>query len=200
VVSSLPPLATVDDATGYGYSLPPDRAGGLLARASARIRRAALQPITQTDVALSLVPVHDHLHGHRAPCWHVVLPAPPIVSVEAVQTAPEDGAPPVEITGWRWDGDQRIILPGPVGRVTATYTRGFDPVPDGLVELCCEVADRLANTPDGEGLVRQQSIDDFSITYATEQIVAGGDLMPGEQAALARMLASPTVLVVKSRD
>lgn len=193
---AFPPLATPEDATGYGYTLPDAAAIALLARASTRIRRAALQPITPTDVTLTLEGQH-HREWH---CWHVVLPAPPITAVASVVTAPTDGTPPVDVVGWRWDGDQRVILPRDAYRVTVTYTRGFDPVPDGLVELTCEVAARLGQTPDGEGLVRQQSIDDYSVTFATEQIVAGGDLMPGEAAALARVLGSPTVLMVKSSD
>lgn len=198
----LPALATTDDATGYGYTLPDTTGAALLARASARIRRAAAQTITSTTVTLTLEPrrEEEHFAGRWAGREHVVLPSPPITAVEQVLTVPTDGTQPQPIEGWAWDGEERVWLPWGTGRVAVTYTRGFDPVPDGLVELCCEVAYRLGQTPDGEGLIRQQSVDDYSVTFATEQIVAGGDLMPGELAALQRLLGSPRALMVRSRD
>ncbi|MEU7044938.1 hypothetical protein AB0A77_28320 [Streptomyces varsoviensis] len=183
-----PPLAAAADLTRFGYTLPADRADGLLARASARIRRAAGQSITPSQVVWEAVPEHGR----------VVLPAPPVLGIVTVE-ALADGAPTAPVTDWQWDGD-RLTVPWTVGRVRVTYRRGYDPVPDGIVELACEVAARLAHVPEeGEGMVRQRSIDDYSVTYATEQIVAGGDLMPGELSALAQALGVPEAFMVRSR-
>lgn len=193
--SALPPLATLDDAATYGYALTGAQGGALLARASARIRRAAQQSITPTTVVMSLEPTRDPRLFREM----VTLPALPVTGVQTVMTDPWEGDPEV-VAGWRWDGRETVSLPPFTGRVKVTWGRGFDPVPDGLIELCCEVASRLSQTPDGEGLVRQQAVDDYSVTFATEQIVAGGDLMPGELTALGRALGVPVVSMVKSRD
>jgi hypothetical protein len=186
---SLPPLATQADADALGYTLPADRADGLLARASARIRRAAGQPITPSDVVWQAKPV----------CGEITLPAPPIVAVNAVAEVADDGTT-TPLTGWRWDGNTLHICDEVEG-VQVSYTRGWATIPDGVVELCCEVASRLAEVPtEGEGMVRQRSIDDYSVTYASEQIAAGGDLMPGELAALERELGGvPEAFVVSLR-
>lgn len=186
---SLPPLATQADATAFGYSLPPATADSLLARASVRIRRAAGQPITPSVVTVQL-----DVEGGA-----VELPAPPVVTVQLVQDVARDGTL-TTITGWVWDGDRLRLPTCLTRRVRVTYERGWTVVPDGLVELTCQVASRLAATPtDAEGLLRQRQIDDYSETFATEAIAAAGDLMPGETTALERELGPvPQVWVVGS--
>jgi hypothetical protein len=186
---SLPPLATGADAVAYGYTLPNESATVVLARASVRIRRAAGQPITPSTVTLQ-VPVDDGL---------VELPAPPVLEVLSVEAVAEDGTL-TTLTGWWWDGEHLRLVTCFALRVQITYRRGWDPIPDGVVELACEVADRLANTPRGmEAGIRQRSIDDYSETYAAEATQSAGDLLPGELTALQRELGARCVWVVKSR-
>lgn len=186
---SLPPLATDADAVSYGYTLPEASAGVLLARASVRIRRAAGQPITPSIVTLQ-VPVEGGL---------VELPAPPVLEVQTVQAVAEDGTL-TTVTSWWWDGEHLHLTTCLAHRVQVTYRRGWEPLPDGVVELACSVADRLANTPRGmEVGVRQRSIDDYSETYAAEATQSAGDLLPGELTALQRELGGRCVWVVKSR-
>lgn len=187
---SLPPLATQADAATWGYTLPPATADGLLNRASVRIRRTAGQPITPSTVTLQL----DAEDGA------VTLPAPPVVAVQQVQAVAADGTL-TTVTGWVWDGE-RIRLPDPcTARVQVTYQRGWAVVPDGVVELTCQVAQRLADTPT-TGMatgIRSEQIEDYSVTYAVEQLDAAGDLLPGERTALADALGLvPTVWVVKT--
>ncbi|MGM9380339.1 hypothetical protein [Streptomyces antibioticus] len=182
----LPPLATGADAVTYGYSLPPASAASLLARASARIRRAAGQPITPSTVTVQL----------NADDGKVELPAPPVLEVQSVSSVSQTGEL-TALTGWRWDGEHLHV--GCLARIQVTYRRGWDPLPDGIVELACGVAERLASTTPGltAGL-RERAIDDYREVYATEAIQSGGDLMPGELAALQRELGTRCVWVVGS--
>lgn len=184
---SLPPLATVADATAYGYSLPAASADTLLARASARIRRAAGQPITASTVTVQLA-----VDGRR-----VELPAPPVVEVQAVAAVDPDDGTISTLTGWWWDGECLRLADCDTRRVQVTYERGWNPVPDGVVELTCQVANRLAVTPIGmDAGIRERAIDDYRETYAAEMTQSAGDLLPGELTALERDLGCRGVWVV----
>lgn len=187
---SLPPLATPADASAWGYTLPSADASALLSRASVRIRRAAGQPITPSTVTTQV----DAEDGT------VTLPAPPVVTVESVRSVDPDDGTLATITGWWWDGERLHLPDCSAYRVDVTYQRGWTVTPDGIVELTCQVANRLALTPDGMDVgVRQRSIDDYSETFAVEQMDVAGDLLPGELKALARELSAPaSSWVVKS--
>lgn len=185
---SLPPLATQADATAYGYSLPPATADALLARASARIRRAAGQPITTSTSTVRLT-----VDGGA-----VSLPGPPVTAVTSVLGVNCTGAT-YALDSWCWDSEV-LTVPCDTEQVEVVYTRGYATVPDGVVELTCSVADRFAATPTGAGgLLRSRSIDDYSETYATEAIAAAGDLLPGEREALADALGTPEAWMTRSR-
>lgn len=191
---SLPALATQVDATTYGYTLDPATADALLLRASVRIRRAAGQPITPSTVTVELPVEHD---------LTVLLPAPPVISVTSVTQVQRDGTRTV-LTGWRWDGVRLLLACPPAWpppwRVDVEYQRGWSVIPDGVVELTCQVANRLASTPAGMEIgIRQESIDDYSRTFATDVLDVAGDLLPGEITALKRELGEvPAVWVVES--
>ncbi|MFE7609243.1 head-tail connector protein [Streptomyces celluloflavus] len=180
-----PPLATPADAARFGKKLPDDGAAALLATASARIRRAAGQEITVSEVTVRL-PVERGA---------VLLPAPPVQAVQSVASVAAGGTA-TELVGWGWDGISLSGLGGAV-LVEVVYTRGYDPVPEGIVELCCQVAQRLADTVSGMDIgIRQQSIDNYSVTFAVEQLDSAGDLLPGELAAIGRVLGAREVWVV----
>lgn len=185
---SLPPLATAADAIFYGYTLPVDRVDELLARASVRIRRAAGQPITPSTVTLQLA-----VEGTT-----VELPAPPVITVQTVSAVARDGTLTV-LTGWWWDGEHLNLPDCDTLRAQVVYQRGWTLTPDGVVELTCQVADRLAETPRGmEVGIRERAIDDCREVYAAEAVQAAGDLLPGELTALQRELGPRCVWVVKS--
>lgn len=182
----LPPLATVADATAYGYSLPAESADALLGRASTRIRRAAGQPITPSTVTVQLA-----VDGKR-----VELPAPPVIEVTTVEAVACDGTTSV-LAGWWWDGEYLRLADCGTSRVQVTYERGWNPVPDGVIELTCQVANRLAVTPIGmDAGIRERAIDDYRETYAAEMTQTAGDLLPGELTALQRDLGERCVWVV----
>lgn len=188
---SLPPLATMADVANWGYTLPAGMGDALLDRASVRIRRAARESITTATVTVQ-ADVHAGL---------VVLPAPPIVSVTTVQAVASDGTLSA-LTGWWWDGE-RIVMPNPsattpfcVTRVQATYVRGRAVVPEGIVELTCQVAVRMSLTPAGMDIgIRERRVDDYTEVYAVEQLDAAGNLLPGELTALRDALGGRNVWV-----
>lgn len=188
---TLDPLATQADAETYGYTLPDGTAEAFLARASARVRRAAGQPITPSVVTLQLTPESRK----------VELLAPPVIEVQTVSTVNDDGMT-AALTGWWFDGTY-LRLPHQHSHcrtdLEVTYRRGWEVLSAGLVELVCQVAHRLSVTPVGmDAGIRQQAIDDYSITYASETMQVAGDLLPGELTALRAELGSRTVWVVST--
>lgn len=181
----LPPLATQADAAAWGYTLPIESADALLARASVRLRRAARESISVATVTVETA----------VDCGFVDLPAPPVISVSDVQAVADDGTLSA-LTGWRWNGDRLVLAPQPPCRVQVTYQRGRTVVPDGVVELTCQVAVRMSLTPAGMDIgIRERKVDDYSETYAVEMIDAAGNLLAGELTALRDALGSRTVWV-----
>ncbi|MEV7422867.1 hypothetical protein [Streptomyces sp. NPDC091212] len=187
----LPPLATPADAVAYDYPLPDARATGLLARASARVRRAAGRGALTAETTVVMLPVSRGA---------VKLPGPPILSISRVR-APAEGESMADIP-WEWPGEETLYLPRCLtDRAEVTYRHGFEVLPDGLVELVCQIAYRLSQQPSqGEGMLRTAAVDDASFTYASEQIAAAGDLMPGELGALKAVLGKPGVWMVRARS
>ena len=159
----------------------------MLARASARIRRAAGQQISQTTSTVRLT------------AWrgHVTLPSPPISAVSEVLRVLYDGTTET-YEGWLFDGHNRINRVCS-GDVIVTFTHGFNPIPDELLELVCSVASRLGATPDGGGMeagIRSESIDDYSVTYAAESLQMASGLLEGEISSLHNILGSPPTAYV----
>lgn len=176
------PLATSADATRFGYTLPAGREDELLERASVRLRRAAGQQISETTSTVRL----------RVDGGVATLPGPPVSAVTTVAKLTEDGG--TTLTGWRWDGYDRVTCIPWCYDVNVTYVHGFNPVPDELKELVCSVAVRLGSAPSSGGMeagIRSESIDDYSVTYATEAVEAAGGLLDGEEAQLRAFLGEP---------
>jgi hypothetical protein len=180
------PLASPADAARLGYTLKEGAEMEMLARASARIRREAGQQISQTTSTVRLT------------SWrgHVTLPSPPVSAVATVERVLYDGTSET-YTGWLFDGHNRVNRV--CGDVIVTYTHGWDPIPDELLELVCSVASRLGATPDGGGMeagIRSESIDDYSVTYAAESLAMASGLLEGEIASLRSILGSPPTAYV----
>jgi hypothetical protein len=180
-----PALATPEDAAAWGYDLPSDTASALLSRASVRIRRAAKHPIAPPATITLELPVTGS---------EIALPVHPVIAVLKVQTVADDGTL-TTLTGWRWNGDRlEVPCPWPVlglkpPRASVQWQAGFPVASDGIVELTCQVATRLSMTPAGMDVgIRERKVDDYSETYAVEQLDIAGDLLPGEEKALRREL------------
>lgn len=191
------PLASQADAVRLGYILEAGRESELLARASARIRRAAGQQITSITSTVRVDVENEKAH----------LPGGPVTAVSAVAHTADDGG--AAITGWRWNGYNTITnlwLKPCAMQVNVTFTHGFVSSPDELVELVCSVAQRLGGEGEETGMAvgvrsETESIDDYShsVTYAAEAREDAGSLLPGEEKELAKILGRPTAFVVKVR-
>ncbi len=184
-------LASLPDAIRLGYTLPAGQEESLLLRASVRIRRAAGYPISSTTSTVRYV-VDD---------GRVTLLGSPVTAVTAVAKLAEDGGG--TLTGWRWDGGNRLFGVPSWGQVNVTQTHGWTVIPDELKDLVCSVAARLGVSGGAAGMeagIRSESIDDYSVTYAAETLTMASDLLEGEKAALRQILgAPPSAYVVRPR-
>lgn len=172
----LTPLATASDMSAFGYTIVDDE---WLVRASTRIRTAVKQDITPgTSVR--------KLSGFGP--W--ILPQRPVVAIVSVDDA--DGNPvQYELRGQTLHISQygyRFPFPGrkPLPPYTVEYSHGFDPVPDGLVELTCAIATRLANLPDQVAMgARTEQAGGEAVTWGVEAFNSSSGLTAGEKAILA---------------
>jgi hypothetical protein len=147
-MAALPPLITEADLTEYGYD---PAAAGKIPSASARIRRAAgRQQITAGTSQVTL----------RGPGpWR--LPQRPATAITAAVDA--DG----NAVAATLDGQ---MVTSPIcGTVTITYSHGFDPLPDELIELACAVTSRLAGVSSAMAAgVRTEQAGGESVTWGAD--------------------------------
>lgn len=112
-----------------------------------------------------------------APCWNIVLPEMPVVSVASVI---EDGEALVAGTdedyvlarhgqlvrrGARWTAGPQIL--------TVVYTHGYDPIPDDIVDVCTRAAARVyqsglrASEDEGVPGIASKQLGDFAVSYSS---------------------------------
>lgn len=156
-------ICTVEQAAGFDYVVT----AGKLARASARIRAYTRQQVT-VGTSTALLPGPGP--------W--LLTQRPVRAVTAVVDA--DGTP----VGYRLAGQ---MLHADGEDLTVTWDHGFTAVPDGLQEVCAQIAERLTNVPKAlaEG-VQQETVG--GITQGFGAWAAGGvaELTPAERAVIDR--------------
>lgn len=146
-MASLPPLITADDLTEYGY----EAAATKIAAASARVRRFTRQQITAGTSTTTL---------HGLGPW--LLPQRPVVAVTTVTDANGNDV------GYELEGP-RISSATVCGPITVTWDHGFDPLPDGLIELVCAIAARLAGVTTAMATgVRTEQAGGESITWGAD--------------------------------
>jgi hypothetical protein len=176
----LPPLATPEDGVTYGY---PNIPASWYARASVRVRSFVEQEITRSTSAVEL-------NGYGP--WY--LPQRPVSAVTSV--VDKDGAAvPFHVEdAWlyvdpRWG----------CGPITATYTHGFDPVPDALVELVCAIATRMSSVPDAVASgARTEQAGAEAVTWGVEAYNASSGLTSTEESRLRRMFPKlPRTIVMR---
>lgn len=176
----LDPLATVSDLQSrLPQTLSPedqDRAEVLLRDASARVRReAGGQEISARESTARLAVC----------CGLVTLPQYPVTAVGSVQTVDGDD---VDVT---WDGSLLTVYAAGGTYVDVTYTHGYDPVPDDIVALVCQIAGRALSTPPTSSGVTQETLGAY--TYGIGSAAASGPLgMLDEEKATARAYRRPT--------
>lgn len=198
-------LATMADAEAFGYTLPPAPVGpGLLARASERVRGYTGQEISRVIDDVALIPVRNSI------AFLPQLPAdkPTVVKFDNVQF--------LENTAWYWDpigsricGINPYITSGNFSGwwwrqndkyVEVTYSHGYAIVPDGIKEIVCSIANRMASTPaPAEGGTRQESAGGVSITYSSEALSSGANLTASEKLALDNVVPRRTMGTIPLR-
>ena len=165
---ALPPFATAAELAAM-VQAPVDAAAAdlALASASAVIRRWTRQTITRvTDDVAQLRVIN---------CDELVLPQRPVVSVSEVKVNA------LVLNDWVLSGDRLLrtggwrYLPGTStypdpGIVQVTYTHGWDEIPDDVRAVCLDLASSTVSNP---GMLRQESIDDYSRTLAAESLGLG---------------------------
>jgi len=165
---ALPPFATAAELAAT-VQAPVDAAAAelALASASAVIRKWTRQTITRVADDVARLRVID--------CDELVLPQRPVVSVSEVKVNA------LVLNDWVLSGDRLLrmggwrYLPGTSsypdpGIVQVTYTHGWDEVPDDVRAVCLDLA---ASTVSNPGMLRQESIDDYSRTLAAESLGLG---------------------------
>lgn len=157
------PLVPTTLAWELGFDLAPEP----LLRASARIRGHLRQQVTAGTSTITA----------RGPVFR--LPQRPVVAVSAVT---DTAGRPVQFS---LAGS--LLTVESLDQVTVTYAHGYAALPDELVELCCQVAQRLAtpNEPLAQG-VQQQTAPGFSVGYGWDAWKAQAGLTQGEKDALRR--------------
>ena len=165
---ALPPFATAAElAATMQTSVDAAAAELALASASAVIRRWTRQTITRVMDDVAQLRVVD--------CAELVLPQRPVVSVSEVKVNA------LVLNDWVLSGDRLLrtggwrYLPGTStypdpGIVQVTYTHGWDEIPDEVRAVCLDLA---ASTVSNPGMLRQESIDDYSRTLAAESLGLG---------------------------
>jgi hypothetical protein len=138
-----------------------------------------------------------------APCWEIVLPEIPVISVSSVVeddetlTAGRDedyvlaqyGI--LRRMGQRWDAGPQILV--------VTYTHGYATIPDDIVDVCTRAAARMfqaglrAAADDAVPGISGKSLGDFSVNYSSGAGGVGEGVM-GVSASRALLLSEKDTL------
>lgn len=166
---ALPPFATAAELAAQAQApVDPAAAELALASASAAIRRWTRQTITRV--------VDDAVKLRVIDCSELVLPQRPVASVSEVKVNA------LVLNDWVLSGDRLLRtggwhrLPGTTaypdpGLVQVTYTHGWDEIPDDVRAVCLDLASTTLSNP---SMLRQEGIDDYTRTFASETLGLAG--------------------------
>src|SRR5690349_14161228 len=185
-MAALPPLATQDDLqAALGRTVPDAQAALALKRASARVRSYTRQTISLVENDTVVIPGGSRLLW--LPQWPLVVDADhPLTVTELFGMTSQEfpaiegrdytrvgiqltrGDPwwePTRLMGWPRMRPQGIWA----DRVRLLYSHGYplDEIPDDVSDIVLALAQMNCTNPDG---LRQESIDDYSRTFAAETI------------------------------
>lgn len=190
-------LATQDDLeAALQRTLDPAQADLALRRASSRVRKYCRQEFTLTTDDTITLPGNGRVL--RLPQRPVVVDGTHLLTVTELFgiTAVEYGClegrdytrigseltrgeawwAPTKLMGWPWMRPQGVWAQ----RVRVTYSHGYAVVPDDVLDVVLDLAAMSLTNPQG---LRQEAIDDYSRTFASETI-GSGKLTPAHQEAL----------------
>jgi hypothetical protein len=106
----------------------------------------------------------------------LIMPDAPVLGVTALSTTDPDQDPVVldPLVDIRISSNSGILhrvdgscWPRGYGNIAVTYTHGFTEVPPDLQMAVIQIGARLHATSGGQGLVEQEGIATYSVTYAT---------------------------------
>lgn len=194
---TLPPLATQEDLAA-ALQRPVDDAQAALAlrRASARVRKYARQDFSLVENDTATLPGRSQVL--RLPQRPLVVDDTHLLTVtelfgitdveyEALEgrdytrigtelTRGEAWWAPTRLMGWPWLRPQGIWA----DRVRVTYSHGYAEIPDDVADIVLDLATMSLSNPQ---MLRQESIDDYSRTFAAETI-GGAQLTQDHKDAL----------------
>lgn len=141
-------LATVEDVQSLGVTAEDAVIEAMLAKASARFRSQARNPITLTDHAMVL----------RATGGYTTLPHTPVVEVSEVRNLNMDGSPGAVLAGWTFDGIDTVFVSGLGGLLVngpgfvteslhVEWSAGYAEVPEDVRWAVASMVERAASGP-----------------------------------------------------
>lgn len=188
-------LATdVDVALRFGRDLTDDekpRINTLLLDASARVRREAGGQLITKQTTTVRLPVRR---------GQIDLPQYPVVAVTAVKN---DAGSDITV---QWSAPSSWIYVGSVDRfdlepfygsqygnqyLNVTYTHGYDPIPDEIVGLVCQMAGRAFGVSPESAAVTSETLGAYSYAIGGAA-AAGGFGMLRDEIVVARGYRKPT--------
>lgn len=179
-------LADQTAATAYGYGTI---ASGYFNRASARVRSYAKARGYSVDSGTYTILA-------RGPV--VVLPNRPVDSITSVTDVSDPNNETLLTTDeWTLRAGGTLETPGYGGNLEIVYVAGVSSLSDGLVELVCAIASRMANTSvTAASGVQQETGGSESVTFGFDSFTGISDLTKGELASLSRFFPQTASVVV----
>ncbi|MFJ2579972.1 hypothetical protein [Kitasatospora aureofaciens] len=192
-----PPLAQVADLqSAMQRTIDPTQAALAIRRASAQVRRYTRQTITVVSQETIVLPGGDRVL--RVPDRPLIVDANnPLTVVEladlgGMQITCIEGRDYLrlgdELTrGYPWYAPGRLMgwprrnLGIWAPRVQLTYSHGYTDIPDDIMDVVLDLATMSMTNPQG---LRQETIDDYSRTFASETI-GGASLSDAHREILA---------------
>jgi len=179
-------MVAFEDRLGRSLDAPEDsdRALALLYDASAAARAYTGQHLSESSTT-------ERLRVRKA---HLRLPQRPVTAVTGVTAV--DGT----AVEYEWVAGDRVSITGlsdvmrfdvePFRSTTpyldVTYTHGYNPVPDDIVAVVCQVAARAYGYGAEDSGVQTETLGPYSVTGGAAAAQGGLGLLAGERAALDR--------------
>lgn len=195
------PLASSDDvAERLGRALTTEEANkidALLLDASSSVRAYTGQTFTSEETTALL------RMNNRA----VRLPQHPVTAVSSVVDQFGNDWPFIWIEGdtlislatstWINAFELNIYPWTRVGKLSVTYTHGFDTIPDDIIGVVCQIAGRALGSPSTDGGLTAETIAGYSYQQGSAAGAGPWGMLPDEKRILDRyrVLAGPAALI-----
>lgn len=183
-------LATIPDLEARIGTLTPAqnaRATALLDDASALIRNHTRQEFEEATDDVAVV---------RGIGLVIELPQRPVTAVTAVVAigSPPSADKPLDANDYSWDGLNKIEISPAVhwldfrgaGTYRVTYSHGYNPIPDDVIAITCNVVNRVLTAPSLTDGMTQETVGQY--TYQIQQsmgtVGAGVRLLASDKDAL----------------